>query len=428
MSVDEERAGQALRSLMRAVELPPSRTETEPVEELVPRRIGRMPVVAGVVGVAGVLATVVVGIQSGVEPDQHGATAAVGTAKCKRVQPPTVPGFRNIRIHATDPSGRYVAGMGLPEGGGARRMLLWQDGEETEATPVDIPSESEPVDVNSTGVVVGGLRSNPPDKSVAWVYRDGQLRTLLPPSGFQYVSAAAVNERGDVAGTAAGPGDTWAAVVWPAATPETAVALHAPSVAVAEDITDDGTVVGNLYQSGSSVGSVNTGQAYTWSADGTGRQLETPTRWAAGKALGVHGDWIYGYTHQGTQAEINVRPSGPFVIDRAPVRWRLDGGDLAEMPAQAQGPFVSWTNIGWWLEDKSGPLLITVDGQGIPVDLGDSATNGSLRQMDTWMSGFNGGDFVLYANLSAPPVPDEMKPVPTPMQTVRWACSIETSR
>lgn len=428
MSVDEERAGQALRSLLRTVEIPPSRTDAVPAEDLVPRRTGRMPAVAAVVGVAGVLATVVVGTQSGVEPDRHSAAAAGETAKCKRTQPPTVPGFRNIHIYATDPSGRYVVGLGIPDGGGARQMLLWRDGEETEATPVDIPNESEPVDVNSAGVVVGGLRSYPPDKSVAWVYRDGRLQTLRPPTGFRYVSAAAVNERGDVAGTAAGSGDKWAAVVWPAATPETAVALRAPSAAVAEDIADDGTVVGNLYQSGSSAGAVNTGEAYTWSADGTGRKLRAPTGWAAGKALGAHGDWIYGYTHQGIKAERNNDPSAPFFIDRAPVRWRLDGGDLVEMPSQAKGPFVSWTDIGWWFEDGSGPRLITVDGRGIPVDLGDSATNGSLRQMNTWASGFSGGDFVLYANMPAPFARDEMKPVPIPMQTVRWACRIETSR
>jgi len=414
MSVDEERAGEALRSLMLTMELPPSRSDSDPVEDLAPRRTG--PVLAmsaaAVVGVAGVLATIaVVGTHDRAGP-VHGAAAAGDAVKCERPQPLLVSGFSGIRVAATDRSGRYVVGDGAPRGGGARQMLLWLDGK---ATPVHVPAGSGPVDVNSSGVVAGGLHTYPPDKSVAWVYRDGQLHMLPPPSGFQYVSTVAVNERGDVAGTAAGPGDTLAAIVWPAGTPDTPVVLSAPSAAVAEDIADDGTVVGNLYESGSSAGGLNAGEAYVWSAGGAGRQLDTPAGWAAAKALRVEGDWIYGYTHDGVKAEINTDPSGPYIIARAAARWRLDDGALVELPAHAKETIISTMNAGWWLKADGEPLMVTTDGRAIRVDLGDPEINHSLERLDTWVVGDISGEFVMYGHMP-------VKRGDSNDLAIRWTC------
>jgi uncharacterized membrane protein len=380
MSMDEERAGQALRTLMREYDLPPTGTDVGRAVRVGRRRNTRHRVLvaaAAAVGVMGASSAVALGLPVPGLSDQD-APAGPATATCAAAQRLAVPGLRRVLAIAADPTGRYVVGSGVSDSDGRQRMVLWRDGE---PTVVEMPKGTRPVDVNSAGVVVGGVltypvavsvagkvvngtMTYPPELGSSWVYQDGQMRDLARPRGYLTASVTGINERGDMTGTSANQDDSWIAVVWPAGAPDKPRRLDAPMNAVPEDISDDGTVVGSLYEPGHMPPGANGGKAYAWSPDGRGRELDVPTGWAGARAMRVSGDWIYGHVHRGPE-------SSALDLGLAPVRWRLDGRPAEVLSAGVDGKFVWTTASGWWMASRSGPIMVTGAGRAVRLDLGE---------------------------------------------------------
>jgi hypothetical protein len=362
--------------------------------------------------VAGTASAVTLGTRGGAERDR--SAAAVAPGKCAPARELAAPGFSAVYVMGADPTGRYVIGTGVSDKDKKGWMLLWRDGA---ATAVEIPYPSRPISVNSAGVVVGGTLTYPPEMSVGWVYQDGELRAVAPPDGYQYASVAAINERGDMAGTAVREPDSWTAVLWPAAAPDKPVTLDAPSNAVVEDIADDGTVVGGLYEDTSVYMGVNAGKPYAWSPDGRGRDLDTPAGWAGAKALRVRDGWIHGYAHEGARAEWMTEPWAGHGLKLAPVRWRIDG-TAAELPAPTGGTVAGTTDAGWWLVNASGPRMVTVDGRAIEVDLAEPTTERASFFGDAfWVGDATGSEVVVYGNAPLAAAPERTR-------ALRWVCQL----
>ncbi|MFI5563239.1 hypothetical protein ACIA2T_28485 [Amycolatopsis japonica] len=85
--------------------------------------------------------------------------------------------------------------------------------------------QTEPTDINSTGTVVGMTYANSREAD-AVVYRNGRFTALPIPPGHRTARALAVNDAGDVVGTALGLGDTFDLTIWPAASPGTVLTIN----------------------------------------------------------------------------------------------------------------------------------------------------------------------------------------------------------
>ncbi|WP_328346080.1 hypothetical protein [Micromonospora sp. NBC_00421] len=144
---------------------------------------------------------------------------------------------------AIDPTGRFVAGTALrvEETGNRDLLLVW---DRDRLTTLESPLVSDVADVDTNGTVLGNgwidAYSRP------WVYRGGKL-TLLPVAPSQSVGATAINEAGDIVGTAEDrTTGRYHPLRWPAARPGTVEVLDIPRPdAQPAAITQDGTIVGN---------------------------------------------------------------------------------------------------------------------------------------------------------------------------------------
>ncbi|MDR7274829.1 hypothetical protein [Catenuloplanes atrovinosus] len=161
-------------------------------------------------------------------------------------------------IEGGDVTGRYA--VGSVEIDGRTEQVLWTNG------VAGVPSlpfgEGKLVDVNSSGVAVGyGFTMNGTAIPVAWSRTTGLRELTVPEEGWSG-QAAAINSRGDVAGTVYDPADydnTQVAVVWPADAPGTVEVMPADGPHWAADLDEDGTVVAHL---GSYIW--NTGGSAVW--------------------------------------------------------------------------------------------------------------------------------------------------------------------
>ncbi len=75
-------------------------------------------------------------------------------------------------------------------------------------------------DVNSSGVAVGTTYANSYEDG-GIVYRDGRYEKLPLPRGFRYGRAKAINDAGDIVGTASSFADNFDLMLWPASAPGT---------------------------------------------------------------------------------------------------------------------------------------------------------------------------------------------------------------
>jgi uncharacterized membrane protein len=190
---------------------------------------------------------------------------------------------------AVDPTGRFV--VGAVEADEPNWLIRWEDGNPTAISP--LRGSAYAADVNADGVVVGYGWGDEPDNYYAWIYRDGDMLELPMPDGYVSAEAVAINAAGDVVGTVRDDGYRASVVVWPADDLDHPQVLAGPPdmEVTANEITDDGTVIGGVFTPTAHDG------GYLWAPDGTGQPLPGPVEavdvtlwaarggWAAGNAL-----------------------------------------------------------------------------------------------------------------------------------------------
>jgi uncharacterized membrane protein len=155
---------------------------------------------------------------------------------------------------AISPNGRYVVGFWELCGSGFYRAFVF-DTQSSQFTTLPFPSASwvqmRALDVSNAGIIVGhGDDTNTSQRG--WIYdlSSGQYTIVEPQPGGVWSSVNAVNSSGTVCGfQSLGPGPDvtpWAAFVWTpqdGGSPTSLGVINGPN-SVAEDISDDGTVVG----------------------------------------------------------------------------------------------------------------------------------------------------------------------------------------
>jgi uncharacterized membrane protein len=331
MHWDEERAGEALRTMMRDADLPPIGSDVERA-----RRTGRRQAVGRRAAVAAAVTVVVAGTSAVAAATlrRDGSVDLVADDRpvsCQLVETlPLPPGTATGGVTGADSSGRYAVGYAAASvEDTAAKTVLWKDKVPTvlnEAPAGDSPA----VAVNGRGDVIGSpppmTTSDGMRKAPAWLYRDGQFRNLVGPKGFQDASASAINDRGDIAGSARA-GDRWYAIVWPAGAPDEPRRLDAPENAIVYGIGADGSVVGETRTAvGKVKGKLQPGRPHLWTKDGRGRTLNVPAGWDGGAAFSVKDGWVLGHLVRAKTVD------GFQAHEMAPVRWRARGG-----PAQILG-------------------------------------------------------------------------------------------
>jgi uncharacterized membrane protein len=242
-------------------------------------------------------------------------------------------------VTGVDPTGRYIAGRGYPDDPWSdltRYPVIWDRGVRT---PVPLPGVDQVWnDVNSAGVAVGAsYDADSWEALTPWVYVDGQVRPL---PGIASGAAVAVNERGAIAGNRSDRVPVW----WPSAgsDPEK---LSLPGNAVgafADDIDDDGTIVGRYW------GADGYDNAVVWLPDGTFMVLPPPPGYGSGSsALSIRNGWVAGWAE------------GPTSM--IAVRWHLPSGGVDTFP-QFQNTANHANTAGWMVgRDWSGAALFASD-------------------------------------------------------------------
>ncbi|MGN9911084.1 hypothetical protein ACTMTJ_26350 [Phytohabitans sp. LJ34] len=366
MQWDEERAGEALRTLMRDTDVPPIGSDVERA-----RRTGRRQTISRRAAVAAAVTVIVTGTSAVAaatlrRDDPVELVADDRPVSCRLVETLALPpGATTGGVAGADGSGRYAVGYArASQEEVAAQAVLWKDKVPTVLSGVPV-GDSAAVAVNSRGDVLGSpwlMRTGDPKRPAqVWLYRDGRFVNLAAPKGFQDPSASALNDRGDVVGTARS-GDRWHAVVWPAGALDRPRVLAAPENALAHGIGADGTVVGETRPVvGKLKGEHQPGRPYLWTKEGRARELKVPTGWDGGGALTVHDGWVLGFV---VRAKMD---KGFQTQEMAPVRWRLKGGP-AQILGEPTDTLNAVGNTGWFsaLTVPTGwsPTVLTyVDGR-----------------------------------------------------------------
>ncbi len=121
----------------------------------------------------------------------------------------------------------YVAAAangGWSAGSGSSGAIRWHNGVAENLGRAN-GQQTDLTDINSAGTAVGMTYANSREDD-AVVYRNGQFTTLPIPPGHRTARALAINDAGDIVGTALGIGDTFVLTIWPAAAPDTVLTVN----------------------------------------------------------------------------------------------------------------------------------------------------------------------------------------------------------
>ncbi|MGI5520083.1 hypothetical protein ACQEUX_03935 [Micromonospora sp. CA-259024] len=301
------------------------------------RRIGGITAVTVVAGLAVVGAVQLDGTTSrpapavpvlAPSPAGTAPTAPVAPINCEASWLSRPVGGSVAVANRVDPTGRYIVGdIGTGQEDG--RVVRWADGQAS-VLPAGARHAAA---VNAGGDVVGTNGDG-----TGWVYRDGKLRFLATPPGYQAVLVHAVNGRGDIAGTASGAGDSRQAVLWSADRPQEFRLVGQPGSA-ATGITEDGTVVGAMGE-----------LPYRWTPQGTGAALAVPDGYPRASVDSARGEWAIGMV-PGAQ-----RGGG---VQMLPVRWNLTTGAVSLLPFPGASGIAGNGDL---LVGDGAPLVVAPDG------------------------------------------------------------------
>ncbi|MFI6236849.1 hypothetical protein ACIBD9_25095 [Micromonospora sp. NPDC050784] len=227
-----------------------------------------------------------------------------------------------------DPTGRHIVGdIGTGQEDG--RVVLWTNGR-----PVVLPAAARhAAAVNASGQVVGTNGDG-----TGWVYRDGKLRFLATPPGYDAVLVHAVNGRGDIVGTARRSDDSHHAVLWSTDHPQQ-YRLLGQRGSSATGITEDGTIVGTMGE-----------LPYRWTPQGVGAALAVPDGYPRASVDSAHGDWAIGMVPGGQQGG---------AVQMLPVRWNLATGAVNLLPFPGAAGIAANGDL---LVTDGAPLVVASDG------------------------------------------------------------------
>ncbi|HET6482795.1 MAG TPA: hypothetical protein VFG35_22555 [Actinoplanes sp.] len=323
---------QELRDRFEAITVPPSRLEVDALVAAGRRRtfLRRSGQAAGGVALAtGLLVavpTMVIGRPGPPEPITASPGPAGTVAKSCGGAALRVPaGVKGASANGVDPTGRYIIGHYFQ--GQDFRPLLWTDG-----VPRKLPLEAPSMQLNSVNAngVAAGLAEGP-NIEYAFRYENGKYTRLRTPPGKWHVYPyPMMNAAGDVVMNAEPQGKSGGAdgiaLLWEAGS-TTPITLPLPGNANVYDITDDGLIVGGLFEDGGAH------TPYVWDRTGRGRELKVAPGLTSA-AYSAEGDWATG----GLWPESG---SG------TPALWNLRTGKFTELPGQGPGDVVN--SDGWVL-------------------------------------------------------------------------------
>ncbi|WP_328373634.1 hypothetical protein OHQ88_05700 [Micromonospora zamorensis] len=261
-------------------------------------------------------------------PTAVASAAAAQPVTCEASWLPQPIGGSVAVANGVDPTGRYIVGD-IGTGNEDGRVVLWTDGR----AGVLPAGARHAAAVNARGDVVGTDGGG-----TGWVYRNGKLRFLATPPGYQAVLVYAVNGRGDIAGTASGAGESRQAVLWSADRPQEYRLIGRPGSA-ATAITEDGTVVGSMDR-----------LPYRWTPEGTGAALAVPDGYPHASVDSAHGGWAIGMVP-------GERKGG--AVQMLPVRWNLSTGAVILLPFPGASGIAGTGDL---LVDDGAPLVVAPDG------------------------------------------------------------------
>jgi hypothetical protein len=276
-------------------------------------------------------------------------------------------GLANVTAGAVDPTGKYIVGNNTgtePVHTSAKTgkvdqietvaPVLWTNGK---AQALPMPARSVyGAAVNASGTVVAVAGTTQWTSVVR--YTNGVPVTLKTPKGeWRLRPYPRINAGGDIIVNAYHPkkpenDDT--VLLWPAGS-DTAIPLPLPARAEGLDITDAGTIVGNVVSAG------NTRiTPYVWDQQGHGRKLPLPAG-QDGNVTSSQGEWAAG----------NLWPSGVVV------RWNLRTGEVTA--TDQHGPANAINGQGWIVavgtvlrDDVTVKLDPAGDQPGEPVGVADT--------------------------------------------------------
>ncbi|WP_446215343.1 hypothetical protein [Micromonospora sp. IBHARD004] len=358
---------QELRDRLEAVDVPRSRIEMDALVRAGRRRAFRRRSVQAAGGVA--LATAVLlavppiltragaqpTVPAGPGPASASAEATASTrpaSLCRMTELPVPSGLKDVTAVAVDPTGKYVVGNGVV--GQDFRPILWADGQ-----PQALPMLGQSVQVtavNANGVVVGLVQDG--QQEYVFRYENGAYtRLLTPPGNWHPYPTPAINGSSDVIINVEPRGNSGGkdsiVLLWKAGS-TTAVKLPLPAGANAQDINDDGTIVGAMYKDGLAT------VAYAWDQQGNGRKLKLPAGQRAA-AYAAQGDWATG----------GMWPSGAGAL------WNLQTGEVTKLGTHGPGEAV---NASGWVV-ASGAVLR--DGAVVELAVPSGQTSRAAGVSDT---------------------------------------------
>ena len=337
---------QALRDRLVAVDVPPTRLGAQTVVDAGRRRVFRRRAAQASCGAAlatGLLLAMPFGVDGGTPVPSNG----LADLPCAVAKLPVLAGMTAVTADAVDPTGKYIVGNNIEKVAGTQspEPILWTNGK-----PRALPTVGGPIYASAVNAG-GAVAAVAADAHSVFRYVDGIPVKLSPPAGdWLFTPMPKINARGDVLATAhqkrkPAAGEKFGqvgkdvALLWRAGS-DVATRLPLPAGARGLDITDDGTIVGDL-AAGSDITDVT---SYAWDQRGNGRKLKTP----AGQSGTV-------YSAQGTWATGNLWPSGTAA------RWNLRTGEVTDLHIHA--PATAVNARGWIIADGA------LQRDGVAVDL-----------------------------------------------------------
>ncbi|RQX14986.1 hypothetical protein DDE19_21355 [Micromonospora ureilytica] len=301
------------------------------------RRVGGIAALTVLAGV-GVVGAVQVGGTAG-PPAPAASTLAVSPAEAGSATPrPPVtcqaewlsqPAGGPVAVaNEVDPTGRHIVGdIGTGQEDGL--VVRWTDGR-----PVVLPRAARhAAAVNASGDVVGTNGDG-----TGWLYRDGKLRFLATPPGYDAVLVQAVNGRGDIVGTARRSDDSHQAVLWSTDQPQK-YRMVGQRGSSATGITEDGTIVGTVGD-----------RPYRWTPQGVGAALAVPDGYPRASVDSAHGEWAIGMVPGGQR-------NG--AVQMLPVLWNLATGAVSLLPFPGASGVAGNGEV---LVVDGAPLVVSPDG------------------------------------------------------------------